>query len=236
MLTALAVRAFHLGEFPVYGGFEVLAWYSIALGAGHVHLSRRAHLDGIGTLLFILLAVLALASGILLARPTRVPEDTRSLILSLHIVTALAGYGLFTLESLLGALYLAQDHSLKRKRFGPLARRLPPLETLDRLMSELIGAAFILFSLAFGLGVYLAHSYDWPRTWPLDPKVVATAGTWCVYAVLFHLRRRAGRHGRKMALVAVAGFVLVLIAALGIPLFAESMHSFLSAVEGGSPL
>jgi len=234
MLGALVLRAYRTGEFPVYGGFEVLSWYGIALTAGYMHLTRRARLDGIGTLLFPVLAVIAALSGLLLARPTRVPEETRSIWLSLHIVTALTGYGLFTLESLLGGAYLIQDYNLKRKRFGPLFKRLPPLETLDRLMAELISASFLLFSVAIGLGVYLAHSYDWPRAWPLDPKVIATAGTWCVYAVLFHLRRSAGRHGRKMALVAVVGFAMVLVAALGIPLFTESMHSFLSSVPGGN--
>jgi len=37
-----------------------------------------------------------------------------------------------------------------------------------------------------------------------------------------------------MVLVAVAGFALVSIAALGIPLFTESLHSFLSSADGGA--
>ena len=111
--------------------------------------------------------------------------------------TAFCGYGLFTIESVVAAAYLLQDRNLKRRNFGPVYRNLPALETLDRVMFELIGPAFLLFSVSIAMGVGLAHVNKWGVRWTTDPKVLATGFTWLVYGVLFHLRRGADRHGRR---------------------------------------
>lgn len=99
-------------------------------------------------------------------------------------------------------------------------------------MQELIGAALAAFSVSLVLGAVLTHLNDWGWRWLGDPKIVATAVTWAVYAVLFHLRTAGGRRGRGMALVALVGLACVLFSLLGVHWVSESIHGFVTSSVG----
>jgi ABC-type transport system involved in cytochrome c biogenesis permease subunit len=227
LLAALAVRGLRTGHFPAFGRFEAGTWYAAAVTAAYLYVGLRREV--LRTLSAVVLpwagtvVVLALAGQE--GRGT-VPEVVYAPAVGLHVTAAFAGYGLFTLGSLLAAAYLVQDRNLKRKRFGWLGKRLPSLEVLDRTMHELIGPALVLFTVSIGMGVLLAHLYKWGVRWASDPKVLLTAATWVVYAVLFYLRGGADRHGRRVAYVAVAGFALVLAGFVGVHWVARSLHDF----------
>jgi ABC-type uncharacterized transport system permease subunit len=224
--AGLVLHGLHTGVFPAFGAFRAASWYAIALTAAYLGVSRRHGLRTLGAALFPYLTVLILLGLPQIAASPVVPGNTGTALLGLHVVTAFLGYGLFTLESAVAAAYLWQDRSLKRREFGGLCRKLPALETLDRIMFELIGPAFVLFTISIALGVGLAHANRWGARWTTDPKVLATGFTWLVYGLLFHLRRGADRHGGKVAWVAVLGFASLLVAFVGVHWLTHSMHSF----------
>jgi ABC-type transport system involved in cytochrome c biogenesis permease subunit len=166
--------------------------------------------------------------------PVRVNPQVQGLWLDAHVVTALAGYALFTLACVLAVFYLVQDRNLKRKKFGRLFRGLPALETLDRLIGGQILHAFGAFSISIGLGIILAHVNHWRAAWLTDPKTMATGVTWLLYAILSYLRLSAGQHGRKVAIITILGFGLVLISFFGVNYFSAGMHRFaLAGTPGG---
>lgn len=70
--------------------------------------------------------------------------------------------------------------------------------------------------------------------WITDPKVMATAATWIAYAILVHMRTRADRHGKKVALATIAGLFFVLFTFFGVHLIAESVHDFVLATPTGN--
>lgn len=227
LLAALILYGRHTGGFPVFGRFEASAWYATAITAAYLYAAHRYDtLRTVSAILFLYVTAIVFLGLPGLGSVSPPDPRLRSPLLALHVLMAFSGYGLFTLESALGAAYLVQDHQLKSKRFGPLSRHLPSLEVLDRAMAELIGTAFTLFTVSIGLGICLAQMKGWGFRWVTDPKISMTGATWLVYAILFHLQRRADRHGRLIAYVAVLGFACIVAAFLGLHLVTDSLHSF----------
>ena len=224
--VALACRGIRMGRFPAFGGFEAAAWYALSVTGTCLYVGLRHRIQALPAFLFPYISLFVIAGVLRVGTETAAAPVLQNVLLAAHVTAAFLGYGLFTMESCLAMIYLVRDRDLKRKHFGPLSQRLPALETLDHLMVELIGCAFLLFSLAIGLGVFLAHQYNWGAQWVTDPKVVATGATWVVYAILFYLRMNADRHGRDVARVAVAGLLLVLLAFVGVHLVTDRVHSF----------
>lgn len=224
--AGLVLHGLRLARFPAFGAFEAASWYAMAVTAAYLYVSQRHEIRALAAFLFPFQALLVLLGLLELTATVSIPANVSTLLLGLHVAAAFTGYGLFTIESVVAAAYLLQDRNLKRRTFGALYRKLPDLETLDRVMFELIGSAFLIFSVSIALGVGLAHANKWGVGWTTDAKVLATAFTWAVYGVLFYLRCSADRHGRKVAWVAVLGFLCVLLAFLGIHLLADSMHNF----------
>lgn len=231
IVLALAFRGVNQGRIPAFGRFETLSVYAAMLSVAYLYSASRYDTRGISAIILpYVVAVAALAMPGLAVSPQIDPE-LGSIWLTLHIVTAFAGYAVFTLASILAGAYLVQDWNLKRKHFGALFQRLPSLETLDQLMYSQVSAAFVTFSVSILLGVLLTYLVGWGTKWMTDPKVVATGATWALYAILFHLRARADRHGRRIALVTLLGLICILFTFLGVHFVADSVHDF--AISSG---
>jgi ABC-type uncharacterized transport system permease subunit len=131
----------------------------------------------------------------------------------LHVATATTSLALLVLAAAMAVLYLAQERQLKGKRFGPLMRRLPALDTLDRVTGLLVlaGAAAFTFALASG---GLAARAAWCAPWAWDAKRIGALGAWLVFAG-FAAARALGVRGPRQAVLTVAGLVLVLAFLVG---------------------
>ena len=62
--------------------------------------------------------------------------------LVVHIVLVLAGYAALLLTAVAAVVYLIQERRLKTKQTSSLLERLPPLATLDNLISKSLGLGF----------------------------------------------------------------------------------------------
>jgi ABC-type uncharacterized transport system permease subunit len=136
-----------------------------------------------------------------------------NLFLVLHVGLVLAAFAGFTLASALSALYLWQERRLKRREATILRRPAPSLATLDRLAARTVTVSLPLLTLGIGVGV--ARLID--RGERVDALVVATLVTWVAW-VAYLLLRMTGWSGRRAAYLALAGFVLVVVVRLGLPL------------------
>jgi ABC-type uncharacterized transport system permease subunit len=137
-----------------------------------------------------------------------------NLFLVLHVGLVLAAFAGFTLAAGLSALYLWQERRLKRRETSILRLRAPALAKLDDVAGRTVGVALPVLTL--GIGVGIARLED--RGGDFDALMAATAVTWSVYAVYLVLRRLAGWRGRRAAYVALAGFVLVAVVRLVLPI------------------
>jgi len=123
-------------------------------------------------------------------------------------------------------MYLTQERQLKKKAFGPLFESLPSLETLDTLMWKTITFGFPLLTIGLVAGTVWAKTTNiLGLLWYLDPKVLLGSLTWLIYAAILHLRLGASFHGTKVAVVTIAGFVIVILTFIG-PFLMGSKHAY----------
>lgn len=224
LIALLLTRGLRAGEIPAFTRFEAITCYAVLLAIAYLHAIRRHEMRGIAAILVPYLTLIFALALPGLAASTGAGPKLQSVWLGVHILTAFAGYALFSLAAVLALAYLVQDYNLKHKHVGLVFQRLPSLEALDQLMYHEAGIAFTLFSLSIVLGIVNVRINGGGVEWLVDPKIAATIATWCVYALLMHLRGRASRHGRDIALITVAGMVFVLFAFLGVSLLPESLH------------
>lgn len=146
--------------------------------------------------------------------------------IAVHRWCSLLSYGAFLTAFVAGALFLLQERQLKRKQMGWLFRRLPSLGLLDRVNFFAISLGFGLLTVGATSGfIEMAHLRG--RWWIGDPKEYATVALWGAYFVLWILRERAVLRGRRVALLSIAGFSLVLATFLGAGRLLPSLHPFI---------
>jgi ABC-type transport system involved in cytochrome c biogenesis permease subunit len=140
--------------------------------------------------------------------------------LLVHIVLVLAGYAGLLLSAAGAAFYLLQERRLKRKGFGGAlmarldAAKLPPLETLDKLITWSMSAGFVAMTLAVGVGTTWAF-VEMGTRWIGDAKIGIGFVTWGFYLLMLFLRISAGWRGRRAAVLSlvVVGFAALTWAA-----------------------
>ena len=64
------------------------------------------------------------------------------------------------------------------------------------------------------------------RFWSWDPKEILTLLAWLIYAVLLHERLAVGWRGRRAALLAICGFLVLVGTFVGANLWLTGYHSF----------
>jgi ABC-type transport system involved in cytochrome c biogenesis permease subunit len=105
-------------------------------------------------------------------------------------------------------MYLVQERQLKSKRPGTLYYRLPSLMLLDEVNARALVLGFPLLTQGIITGsVWANHRYGSYLHWSLTSLPLLL--TWLMYGLLLGGRRTFGWQGKKAALAAVGGFVVV---------------------------
>ncbi|NEO28316.1 MAG: c-type cytochrome biogenesis protein CcsB, partial [Kamptonema sp. SIO4C4] len=104
-------------------------------------------------------------------------------------------------------------------------QRLTVAETLDNISYRIIGLGFPLLTIGIIAGAVWANE-AWGSYWSWDPKETWALITWLVFAAYLHARITRGWQGRKPAILAATGFVVVWICYLGVNLLGKGLHSY----------
>lgn len=216
LLTGFAVHAGAIGLgcaefggrefFGLRGGIVLLVW--LVTGA-YLLLHRLYRLPTLGafvTPFAVVLLVPALFGTP--GHPEIAPEMVRHPAVTIHIISAVLGVALFGIAFGVGVMYLLQEREVKGKRFGALFSRLPSLDTLDQMNQRLVRVGFVVFSVALIAGTVTATRV-WQTAWSWDPQQIVSVGVWLLYGAMVQLRH-SGWHGRRYALLTLAGFALVM--------------------------
>jgi ABC-type transport system involved in cytochrome c biogenesis permease subunit len=228
LLAELLLRFMDTGRVRALTRFEAFTVYAIFITVVYIGTClRRRRRAGLSAIVIPYVAMVLILGLPGVREQTLLEPKVQNIWLKLHISAAFLSYALFSVAGVLSVAYLVQDRSLKRKRFSPLLEKLPPLETLDRMMSLQVGAAFALLTVSILLGVLLVRLTGGGEEWVTDPKVTATVATWGVFAILMHMRTSADRHGRRVALVTIMGVLCLLFAFIGVHVVGDSVHDYL---------
>jgi cytochrome c-type biogenesis protein CcsB len=104
-------------------------------------------------------------------------------------------------------------------------QRLSLAETLDNISYRVIGLGFPLLTIGIIAGAVWANE-AWGSYWSWDPKETWALITWLVFAAYLHARITRNWQGRKPAILAATGFVVVWICYLGVNLLGKGLHSY----------
>ena len=98
-------------------------------------------------------------------------------------------------------------------------------EQLDSLSYRAITAGFLLLTVGLISGAVWANE-AWGSWWSWDPKETWALICWLVYAAYLHTRITRGWQGKKPALLAIAGFFVVIVCYIGVNLLGVGLHSY----------
>jgi cytochrome c-type biogenesis protein CcsB len=109
----------------------------------------------------------------------------------------------------------------------PASRRvaLPPSATLDALAYKFIRFGFPVWTFGVICGAIWAQQ-TWGRYWGWDPKETWSFITWVIFAGYLHARATAGWKGVRAAIVALVGFVSLLITYYAVNLWIAGLHTY----------
>jgi cytochrome c-type biogenesis protein CcsB len=184
------------------------------------------------------------------ALPDRLQEASplvpalRSSWLVMHVSVIMISYAALLVGSLLSLAVLFTDRGnsmeLRSSSIGSGGYRqaqlatpqlqlssvaMPAVEQLDSLSYRTITVGFLLLSVGLVSGAVWANE-AWGSWWSWDPKETWALICWLVYAAYLHTRLIRGWQGRKPALVATAGLVVIVVCYIGVNLLGIGLHSY----------
>lgn len=104
-------------------------------------------------------------------------------------------------------------------------QRLTLADTLDNISYRIIGLGFPLLTIGIISGAVWANE-AWGSYWSWDPKETWALITWLVFAAYLHARITKGWQGRRPALLAASGFIVVWVCYLGVNILGKGLHSY----------
>lgn len=218
----LEVSARRLHSVPyrtLEGSMSLFGWM---LGLSCLALLIRHRERAIGPFLIPFVVLFTVASLLVPVHVKAATAETRGSIFALHVTFAMLAYAAFTISFVLSILYLIQHRQIRHARTGFLFARLPSLQSIGRMNRTAVAIGLTVLGVSVVLGAMWARQV-WTRLG--DPKLGWAAVTLIVYAFLLWMDRR-GWEGRRVALLSIVGFGVVLFSYTFVNLYLSQEHAF----------
>lgn len=177
--------------------------------------SLKKALHNLFILLFPLSALAVTAS--LLGRGAG-PEIALDYDIAIHVLLSILAYSLLTIATLQALLLAYQNRQLKHKHASGTVRFLPPLQTMESLLFEMLWAGFLLLTLSIVSGIWFLDDIFAQH---LAHKTVFSLAAWIIYALLLWGRHRLGWRGYTAIRWTLGGFASLMLAYFGSKLVLE---------------
>ncbi len=214
---AIVFRAIQTGHGPFSNMYEfalAFAWGIVVMGVFFEWRYKTAAVKNMGLIVALLLLIFATVQH---AKPEPlVPALQQSLLLSVHVASAVVAYGTLTIGFGAAILFLIQN-----RRNSPW---LPDKEVLNTMSYQSVVIGFPFLTLTIVLGAFWAD-IAWGRYWGWDPKETASLVTWLLYAAYIHARLMRGWRGTKTAILLIVGFGAILLTFFGNYIF-SGLHAY----------
>ncbi|GJL83074.1 MAG: inner membrane protein YpjD [marine bacterium B5-7] len=131
-----------------------------------------------------------------------------------HTLISIVAYGLFALSFCQALILMLQDWYLQNKRSGSFFHSLPPLETMERILFQLIAIGFALLTISLISGSVFSQEL-FGSAFKFNHHVVLSMVAWVTFAILIGGRMLWGWRGRVAAVWTIAGFLILVLAYFG---------------------
>lgn len=132
--------------------------------------------------------------------------------LGVHIMLSILAYSLLGLAAVQALLLSIQERNLHNRKPGGFIRTLPPMETMEDLLVQMITIGFALQSMSLLSGII--HLDDMFAQ-HLAHKTILSIIAWFVFAILLWGRWRFGWRGRTVIRWTLSGFATLVVAYFG---------------------
>ncbi len=210
--VSVVERSMALRHLAVNDFFETASLCALLVALVYLFVGWRYHFSGLSLMIFPLVALLSLMGAMGTPISAWSDQRVRNAWLLTHILLVLAGYAGLLLSAGASVFYLIQERRLKR-RHAPSdlallsflgSDRLPPLETLDNLITHSLSIGFVAITLAVVAGSSWAF-IELGTRWISQAKIVVSLVTWGFYLLMVFLRISSGWRGRKAAYLSLTG-------------------------------
>jgi cytochrome c-type biogenesis protein CcsB len=212
LVASVLMRGLAVSRPPWGNMFEFATAGSAAVGVAYCAMAKRNSWQWLGVFVVgPILLVLGLALTVLYTEAGELMPALKSYWLAIHVSVAFIAVAFFTIAFAIGIVYLVRLHREEKPPAKPnFVESLPSSAALERTAYTLNMVAFILWTFTLIAGAIWAKQ-AWGAYWQWDPKEVWTFVIWTVYAAYMHSRATAGVDHRKSMLIALVGFVCVMI-------------------------
>ncbi len=126
--------------------------------------------------------------------------------MKVHVLSSILAYSLFAIAAAQVILLAVQDRSLRKHKAGGYVRALPPLQTMEALLFQMILLGFVILSFSLLTGaIYITDMF----AQHLVHKTVLSIVSWLVFAILLWGHRQSGWRGRKAMVWTLSGFLVL---------------------------
>jgi ABC-type uncharacterized transport system permease subunit len=136
----------------------------------------------------------------------------------LHIVTSILAYALFAVAACQAVLLIYQNRYLKKHGSSRLIASLPPLQTMESLLFEVLATGQIFLSIALMTGVLFLDDL-WAQH--VVHKTILSLVAWVIFSILLIGHYRLGWRGRTAIRWTLWGFANLVVAFFGTKLVLE---------------
>lgn len=230
LLAALVLHGIGLHQSIVSGDYLHLNW-ALALSAATwlgmiVYWLENLLNQMDGLQLLLLPAATAVTALAALFPSAQIVTHADFAWLRVHLLIALAAYGLMTVAALHALLMAALDRRLHQPAAAPadgaqgpaligrVLDSLPPLLVQERLLFRVIWVGFVLLTLAVATGSVVSLTLT-GKVLPFDHKTVFTLLSWLTFGLLLAGRQLRGWRGRVALRWTLAGFAFLLLSYTG---------------------
>jgi ABC-type uncharacterized transport system permease subunit len=200
--VALVELSMAYGRLPLDNFYETLSLCAFLIALAFLYVESRFRFAGTAVAMFPVVFLMTLIAALEHPVATWPNVGVRDAWLIVHILLVLAGYAALLLTATASVFYLVQERRLKNKQAGSWLEKLPPLATLDNVISSSMGIGFVLLTLGVVFAITWASTESGAR-WLSDPKIILSFFTWALCLLMIVLRASAGWRGRKAALMAL---------------------------------
>jgi ABC-type uncharacterized transport system permease subunit len=195
-------------DFSFLSALSLVAWVVVAIV---LVTALFKPVDKLGIVVFPLAAVIVLLK-------LSVPESTHIVRnhtwpMTVHIFASMLAYSFLNIAAIQAVLLAFQDWRLRTHHTNALlVRSLPPLQTMEAMLFQLLVAGFVLLSLSLATGfIFLENMF----AQHLAHKTVLSIVAWAVFAVVLLGRMWYGWRGQVAIRWTLGGFFSLMLAYFG---------------------
>lgn len=134
-----------------------------------------------------------------------------------HIMASILAYSLLNIAAIQALVLAVQERQLRRQP-NRLIRALPPLQTMESLLFQMIGIGFFLLTISLLTGFIFLHDIFGQH---LAHKSIFSILAWIAFAVLMVGRVRYGWRGQTAIRWTLTGFLALMLAYFGTKMVLE---------------